>query len=402
MPSSEHTVSAASRDQPPANTAEPAEQPPLRLAQQRVAPVERALQRPLPGGERAAAAGQEPEGVGEPSRRSALLPAPPSSPPQALWPAVCLRVACRLSATAPAFSGVSAKAEGPVERPLHEQPRRPSSASSSSTVAGRPGSGRERDGTVQLTSPVMPRASRLVARTRRSGHERRRSSTSRATASTRCSQLSSTSNICLDRKDVDQRVEERFPRTLWHLQGPRPPPELPAPARRAARARPATPRPGKRRPGRRPPPAPGASCPSRPVPVSVRSRVMASARLTSSELALATHETGHRGGQVMGSRSERLLRHRDGGPDRPTSASDYVFAEPPDLRSWLRVQLPPEYLFESFVLRQGISPPVGDGVETHQGGVRPFVGRLLSHDALECLGSRGCILRALRRAWPVR
>jgi hypothetical protein len=56
------------------------------------------------------------------------------------------------------------------------------------------GSGTASDGTRQATSPRMPMGSRLVVRTLRPGHALSRSSTSWAQASSRCSQLSSTSS----------------------------------------------------------------------------------------------------------------------------------------------------------------------------------------------------------------
>ena len=65
---------------------------------------------------------------------------------------------------------------------------------SASTAGGRCASGTASDGTRHAISPPMPSASRLVASTRTGGHARRRASARRAQASTRCSQLSSTSS----------------------------------------------------------------------------------------------------------------------------------------------------------------------------------------------------------------
>ena len=102
-------------------------------------------------------------------------------------------------AIAVAFSGVSAKPDA-LLRPRSMNSRTDSYPSSSPTVGGRPGSGAESGGTERLTSAANSRGSRLVASNRNLGHESRRASTSRAAASMRCSQLSSTSSDRLSRK----------------------------------------------------------------------------------------------------------------------------------------------------------------------------------------------------------
>ena len=71
-----------------------------------------------------------------------------------------------------------------------------------------------------MTSPATPKASRLVARIRRRGQESRRASTSRAAASTRCSQLSSTSSVSLLAQGVDERIGERLAGLFAYPQSP--------------------------------------------------------------------------------------------------------------------------------------------------------------------------------------
>jgi hypothetical protein len=73
-------------------------------------------------------------------------------------------------------------------------------------VCARPGSGTDRGGTVSVASPKMPCSWRLVARTRSKGQARSSVSVSSAHASTRCSQLSSTSSRCLSAKCSDSVV----------------------------------------------------------------------------------------------------------------------------------------------------------------------------------------------------
>ena len=106
--------------------------------------------------------------------------------------------------------------------PLHEQPHglelRPASSSGGRGGVGRQATGR---GPGRAASPAIPSASRLVARMRRPGQARSRRSARRAQASTRCSQLSSTSSRRLGPQGVGQRVQR--------AAGPAP---RPAPARR--------------------------------------------------------------------------------------------------------------------------------------------------------------------------
>ena len=97
------------------------------------------------------------------------------------------------SATAPALASVRAKAGcAPLARSRNRRPAPEASRRQRPCAAS--GSGRAREGTRQAVSPAMPRASRLVARTRTWGHARSTPSTRRAQASSRCSQLSSTSS----------------------------------------------------------------------------------------------------------------------------------------------------------------------------------------------------------------
>ena len=65
----------------------------------------------------------------------------------------------------------------------------------------------------------MPKASRLVARMRTSGHARNSVSASFAAASTTCSQLSRTSSSLRERQELDQHVAQRSGRLVTHAEG---------------------------------------------------------------------------------------------------------------------------------------------------------------------------------------
>src|SRR5215212_1240041 len=106
------------------------------------------------------------------------------------------------SATACALPAVKAK-EGSRLRARARNRRADSDLSSSSTMNEYRGSGALSGGTGHLSSPSTPSSSRLVANTRKRGHESSRTSTSRAVASNRCSQLSTTrSNSLLPKTSV--------------------------------------------------------------------------------------------------------------------------------------------------------------------------------------------------------
>ena len=187
-----------------------------------------------------------------------------------------------------AFSAVTRSPASSAARPLHEQAHRLRCRDPSR--GRRIGAATPSDGTARIRSPSMPRPSRLVASTLHPRARLARSvSTSSATASRRCSQLSSTNSNCLCRKKLDQRLLERPTRPR---RSPRTPPRprrrtpsgsrtgasshQPRPVRELAAApppRPATPN-GSCRPHPRPsasPPAPRERLRD-PRPISRRGR----------------------------------------------------------------------------------------------------------------------------------
>ena len=138
----------------------------------------------------AAAAGEQPEPVGEPVGDLADRAAPGSAPRRARWRAAGRRGGGRSRRPAASVDSSRTSPERTAEaRSTNSCTAAYDIASSSPTSHG----GRPSGGRTQSDSPSTPSGSRLVASTRSSGHEARRSSTSRAVASSRCSQLSTTS-----------------------------------------------------------------------------------------------------------------------------------------------------------------------------------------------------------------
>src|SRR5215218_8879054 len=105
----------------------------------------------------------------------------------------------QISATARALCGLKEK-EGSRALARSTNRRIDSYASSSSDEGVLWRSGIESGGTGHLTSPSTPSPSRLVANIRKWRHESSSESTNRATASTRCSQLSTTKSNSLSAK----------------------------------------------------------------------------------------------------------------------------------------------------------------------------------------------------------
>ena len=91
--------------------------------------------------------------------------------------------------------GCTAAARSTNRRTAAERARPSASGAASGGAPASPAAaGTGREGTRHAVSPAMPSASRLVARRRTCGQARSRASASRAQASSRCSQLSSTSS----------------------------------------------------------------------------------------------------------------------------------------------------------------------------------------------------------------
>ena len=155
-------------------------------------------------------------------------------------------------ATAAAFCVGQREARRGRPRPLDEEPHgRRYAARRAGGGERRPGRGRPGRARARSTSPATPSGSRLVARTRSPGQARSSASARRAQASTRCSQLSSTSSSRSPAAGASTSVVDRRPAGRLAQRRARPrPPAAPAPGRPAAPARRARRRPGTRRAGR--------------------------------------------------------------------------------------------------------------------------------------------------------
>ena len=160
-----HTASAASSEQPPANTDEPLEHPPLVVEQQVVAPLDDRAERLLAGQGGAGAARQQPEpvveAVGELLHRD--QPAPGGGQLD--------RERETVEPGADVFDdGRRRRASRRCGAARRRRGRRTASIASSMASGG----------TGQIVSPPIPRASRLVARIRSRGQRSSRCSTTRA------------------------------------------------------------------------------------------------------------------------------------------------------------------------------------------------------------------------------
>ena len=310
IPSPAQTASAASSVQPPAKTAS-------RRSSARSGSVSRSwLQSSAArsvcwrGSAVPAAAGQQPEAVVQPRRD--LLDRQRRDPRRRQLDrqrhAVQPRQIC---ATAGRVLVGQRRSRGCAPaRPLDEQPhrRRTATASLAGTVAR---SGSASDGTRQAVSPPHARAARgwWPARAAGAGPQQRARPAS-AQASSRCSQLSSTSSAGAGPAAGDGRRAAARP-ALPHAQRRRHGLRRPAPGRRAAPAPPA-----RRRRDRleRPAASPRASrvLPQPPAPVSVSSRVVSSSSLQSGELGPPADEGGERLGRLWGGAAHCGRRRRAG------------------------------------------------------------------------------------------
>ena len=200
------------RCRPPAKTASrrPA---PFGVVEQVPAPVDHRAQRLVAGQRRTAAAGEQPEPVVEAGRDLLERQGPQPGGGQLdrqrhpVEPAADLTTAARCR-------------RRPRSRAARRPPGRRTAAppGSSARPAAAPAAGRASGGTGHSASPGIPSGSRLVASTRSRGQRPSSRRPARATASTRCSQLSSTSSASPADSAVDEpaRSASRGPPARRH------------------------------------------------------------------------------------------------------------------------------------------------------------------------------------------
>src|SRR5215208_934777 len=102
-------------------------------------------------------------------------------------------------------------------------------------------------------------------------------------------------------------------------------------------------------------------------------------------LVLTTNEAGSRGRQVVRANVGRFLFWRDGGMDRHQCADSNLLTKPLGSCADLCIQLTCEGFHESAVLGEGFSPPLREGVQSHEPSVHLFVGGLLQERPLQQL-----------------
>ena len=379
----EHTASAASSVQPPANTESLPEQPLLRLlGEQVVAPVHRrpaasaaAVRRP--GSRHRARSSESSSLCGDLLHRKRPHPGRRELYGQryAVQPPAHLRHRARVLP-------VSGEARQPqCGARSDEEPARLRSSSelSGGGVRVRRPAGRGA-APARWPRPRHPRASRLVARTVRRGHEPR----SAVDQSGRCVhevlavvQTRSSVFPCvqvlgerLERADVPGcSATPRASATAWATSSG---------SESGGELAPATPRPG-RRPTRSRGHLQGEPRLARAARAGEGQEPgHGQERLTSSDLALSAHEAGPRNGQVV-PRTAGCSRRRSGGWCRPMPPRRYLVAQ-------ARVAAPgclpgsPERASRSrSYWARARSGRAGEGVKAHEGRVRFFVGWLFAH-----------------------
>ena len=195
-----------------------------------------------------------------------------------------------------------------AKSPAHAAARSTNRRTASFAASRRPAldgpSGQRRATGTTICSPAHPSASRLVARIRTLGHSRRTLPPSRPPASSRCSQLSSTSSSRLRAAGLDDAVSQRHARTRRARRAPPRRPGAIASASVGGREL-AQPRAVRESAAARSAATCSASrvLPTPPTPVSVTSRARPSAVATRGELVVAADERRELQRQVPGNAS---------------------------------------------------------------------------------------------------